>query len=127
MKRSLFFTILLAVVSILNAGCGETSPAPRQTGGANASSESHEHGSHDHGVAESGMEKMKAELAKLLPEDAASVEKQHFCPVSGEMLGSMGAPIKVDLNGESVWICCDGCKKKVLDNPDKYLAKIHKE
>ena len=73
------------------------------------------------------MEKMKAELAKLSPEDAASAEKQHFCPVSGEMLGSMGAPIKVDVKGESVWICCDGCKQKILDNPDEYLAKIHKE
>jgi len=73
------------------------------------------------------MEKMKAELKKLSPEDAASVEKQHFCPVSGKMLGSMGAPIKVEVKGKSVWICCEGCKQKVLDNPDEYLAKTHTE
>lgn len=127
MKQLLLSTIPLAVAAIMMAGCSGTSPAPTQSGNSSASSDTHDHGDHDHGAAGSDMEKMKAELAKLSPEDAASAEKQHFCPVSGEMLGSMGAPIKVDVKGESVWICCDGCKQKVLDNPDEYLAKIHKE
>ncbi len=127
MKQSIFSTISLAVAAIMMAGCSGTSPAPTQSDNSSASSDTHDHGDHDHGAAGSDMEKMKVELAKLSPEDAASAEKQHFCPVSGEMLGSMGAPIKVDVKGESVWICCDGCKQKVLDNPDEYLAKIHKE
>ena len=75
----------------------------------------------------SQMEQMQAELAKLSPEDAASAEKQHVCPVSGEMLGTMGAPLKIDVNGQQVWICCDGCKEKLLANPDEYLAKLNKE
>jgi Cu(I)/Ag(I) efflux system membrane fusion protein len=41
------------------------------------------------------------------------------------MLGTMGAPEKVDVNGEMVWICCDGCKDKLLADPQKYLAKIN--
>lgn len=127
MKQLLLSTIPLAVAAIVIAGCSGTSTAPTQSGNSSASSDTHNHADHDHGTAGSDMEKMKAELAKLSPEDAASAEKQHFCPVSGEMLGSMGAPIKVDVKGESVWICCDGCKQKVLDNPDEYLAKIHKE
>lgn len=127
MKQLLFLTIPLALAAIMIAGCSGTSTGPTQSGNSSASSETHDHGEHDHGAAGSDMEKMKAELAKLSPEDAASAEKQHFCPVSGEMLGSMGAPIKVDVRGESVWICCDGCKQKVLDNPDEYLAKVHKE
>jgi YHS domain-containing protein len=73
------------------------------------------------------MDKMKAELAKLSPEDAASAESQHFCPVSGEMLGTMGAPKKIDVDGQQVWICCDGCKDKMLGNPAEYLAKLKKE
>jgi hypothetical protein len=73
------------------------------------------------------MEKMKAELAKLSPEDAASAEKQHMCPVSGEMLGTMGAPQKIDVNGRNVWICCDGCKDQLLEKPDEYLAKLRQE
>jgi Cu(I)/Ag(I) efflux system membrane fusion protein len=67
---------------------------------------------------------MKAELAKLSPEDSASAEKQHVCLVSGEMLGTMGAPIKVDVNGQQVWICCEGCRDMLLENPDEYLAKL---
>jgi len=67
---------------------------------------------------------MKAELAKLSPEDAASAEKQHMCPVTGEMLGTMGAPEKVDVNGRQVWVCCDGCKEDLLASPDEYLAKL---
>ena len=70
------------------------------------------------------MEKMEMELSKLSPADAASAEKQHICPVSGEMLGTMGAPIKLDVNGQQVWICCEGCRKRLLENPDKYLAKL---
>ena len=70
------------------------------------------------------MEKMKTELAKLSSEDAASAEKQHFCPVSDEMLGTMGAPKKVDVNGKQVWICCEGCRDSLLKEPDHYLAKL---
>ncbi len=73
------------------------------------------------------MEKMKAELAKLSPEDAASAEKQHVCPVSGKMLGTMGAPQKIDVNGQGVWICCAGCKDQLLEKPDEYLAKLKQE
>ena len=127
MIRNIFSTILLSIAATMIAGCSGTSPAPTQTGDANLSSDSNDHDGHDHGTPGSDMEKMNAELAKLSPEDAASAQKQHFCPVSGEMLGSMGAPIKIDVKGETFWICCDHCKQKVLDNPDEYLAKIHKE
>ena len=75
----------------------------------------------------SDMDIVKAELAKLPPEDAASAEAQRICPVSGEMLGTMGAPPKVDVNGQQVWICCDGCKDTLLASPDEYLAKLKKE
>jgi YHS domain-containing protein len=91
----------------------------------------HDHGDHDHGDhADSGqtaMEKMKTELAKLSPEDAASAEKQHMCPVTGEMLGTMGAPQKIDVDGQQVWVCCPGCKDTLLESPEKYLAKLNKE
>jgi len=70
------------------------------------------------------MEKMKAELAKLSKEDAASALAQHVCPVSGGMLGIMGAPIKVDVGEKQVWICCEGCRSKLLKKPDEYLAKL---
>ena len=71
------------------------------------------------------MEKMTEALADFSEEDRKSAMKQHFCPVTGEMLGTMGEPKKVEVKGQQVWICCDGCKDKLLADPDKYLAKLN--
>lgn len=73
---------------------------------------------------EEDMATMKAELAKLSPEDAASAEKQHICPVTKKMLGTMGAPLKVDVKGTPIWICCENCRDELLANADKYLAEV---
>ncbi len=70
------------------------------------------------------MEAIQKGLADLSPEDRRSATKQHVCPVSGEMLGTMGAPLKVDVDGQQVWICCEGCRDKLLEDPAKYLAKL---
>jgi hypothetical protein len=39
-------------------------------------------------------------------------------------LGSMGAPIKFEIKGEPVFVCCSGCKAKALKNPDETLATV---
>ncbi len=64
------------------------------------------------------------EIAGFSEEDRESVIQQRICPVGGEMLGSMGAPEKVEVNDQIVWICCDGCRDKLLAEPEKYLAKL---
>ena len=63
-------------------------------------------------------------LAQLLPEDRALAEKQKICPVSGEKLGSMGTPKKLNVAGHVVFTCCESCAQTVTDEPEKYLAKI---
>jgi YHS domain-containing protein len=65
-------------------------------------------------------------LADLSPKDRPLAEAQRLCPVTGDPLGDMGTPVKVDVNGQTVFLCCDSCKKKALDNPDKTLAKVEK-
>ncbi len=85
-----------------------------------------QHGAEEIPAAKSDMDKMMEALADLPEEDRKSAMEQHFCLVSGEMLGVMGAPEKIDVNGQMVWICCDGCKDKLLADPDKYLAKLNK-
>jgi hypothetical protein len=62
----------------------------------------------------------------LSAEDKALADAQKFCPVTDEELGShdMGAPVKLIVNGEPIFICCKGCEKKVTADPDKYLAKV---
>ncbi len=126
----------VAVFAFTFSGCGSnsTEPTGSSTPAADGNHADHEHGEADHDHSEhaqdddshgsTDMDKMNAELAKLSPEDAASAGKQHICPVSGEMLGTMGAPKKVDMNGQQVWVCCDGCKDKLLASPDQYLAKL---
>jgi Cu(I)/Ag(I) efflux system membrane fusion protein len=135
--------MVVALCAFAFSGCGSktTKPADSSTptadnsqgddshgddGHADDGHGDHSRGEHGHGdeSGQSEMEKMKAGLAKLSPEDAASAEKQHICPVMDKMLGTMGAPKKVDVNGQQVWICCDGCKKKLLASPEKYLAKL---
>lgn len=57
----------------------------------------HEHGDGDH-AGKTDIEKMTAALADFYEEDRTSAMEQHFFPVSGEMLGTMGEPEKVEVN-----------------------------
>lgn len=45
------------------------------------------------------------------------------CPVSGEKLGGMGAPVPVIYKGELVELCCAGCLKDFENDPAGMLAK----
>ncbi len=66
-----------------------------------------------------------AVLAKLSKEDRAAAEAQKYCAIQTKsLLGSMGAPIKLDLNGTTVFLCCKGCSRKANANPKATLAKV---
>ena len=119
---TIFFILFTLATGVV--GCKSQTPDTDATPAAGQPADGHGEHSQQGGT---DMEKMKAELAKLSPEDAASAEKQHICPVSGEMLGTMGAPKRVDVNGQLVWICCDACRDKLLADPETYLAKLKKE
>ncbi len=122
----------LVLCAVLAFGCnkagsggGETSgDTTAATGGGEDHSDhdhgegdhDHDHGDHDHGDHDhdhgdaGGGDKISANLAKLSPEDRALAEKQKVCPVSDEPLGAMGVPIKVNVDGKDVFICCEACK-----------------
>ncbi len=68
-------------------------------------------------------DRIKANLAKLSPEDQKLAEGQKYCAIENDnRLGTMGVPVKVELKGEPVFLCCKGCKKDAEANPDKALA-----
>lgn len=46
------------------------------------------------------------------------------CVVSGQKLGSMGEPVRVNHKGQEFKLCCKGCDKKFYAEPDKYLEKV---
>jgi len=69
--------------------------------------------------------KIGATLAKLSPEDRAAAEAQRYCAVMPKSaLGSMGAPVKVMIEGQSVFLCCEGCRDMALANPQATLANV---
>jgi Cu(I)/Ag(I) efflux system membrane fusion protein len=75
---------------------------------------------------ESGKDaKIKAALAKLSDTDRTLAEQQRFCAVlTTSPLGSMGAPVKVMVDGQPVFVCCEGCREEALTDPKVTLAKV---
>jgi hypothetical protein len=66
------------------------------------------------------------ELDGLSEGDRQLVLAQQLCPVSGEPLGSMGAPLKVTVGDRSLFICCAGCEETAKENFDEHYAKVAK-
>lgn len=111
---------------VSSVGCNKPAPTPMNSApvsttevGDSADQEGHadhDHADHAHGDAEG--------MAELAPEDRQLAEAQGFCVVSDEPLGSMGAPIKLMVDGQPAFVCCKGCEKKALADPAKTLAKV---
>ena len=114
-RLGIAFAFLLAAAAL--TGCGaKKDQATAPQGGS---------GSGQEAPAPWELDDVSAERAKLSAEDRKLVEAQEWCVIStDERLGSMGAPIKLDVKGEPVFICCKGCKRKAEADPDATLAKV---
>jgi len=140
---SLLAGIVAVCVTVGLSGCAETGDSSPQS--ASPATHDHDHDAdhdddadHDHDAdhdddadhqhagedqaAEAG--EYAEVLAKLSEADRAIADAQKVCPVSGEPLGSMGVPVKVTVKDRDVLLCCEGCRSAILDDPDKYLAKL---
>jgi Cu(I)/Ag(I) efflux system membrane fusion protein len=93
-------------------GCGKKAAQQAAPAGNQAANESQE-------------ANITVALNELSPDDRLLAVKQKFCPVSGMALGAMGKPEKVEVKGQAVFLCCDGCRQPLIDEPDKYLAKLN--
>ncbi len=58
------------------------------------------------------------------PSAAADHYPIDFCLVSGQPLGSMGAPVKVEYEGRTLLFCCESCIDAFQADPRKYLQKL---
>ena len=64
------------------------------------------------------------DMAKLAPHDRILAERQRFCAVRTQSrLGTMGSPMKLMIEGQPVFLCCEGCKEKALSEPAETLAR----
>jgi Cu(I)/Ag(I) efflux system membrane fusion protein len=61
---------------------------------------------------------------QLSAADRALAAKQKVCPVTGEPLDSMGGPVRVEVAGRVVFVCCAGCEAPLRKDPHKYLGKL---
>lgn len=109
----------VAAAALALAGCGNTpTPATGRTGPATpptltASKPATE-------IAE-----IDAERAKLPADERKLVEAQEWCAVlSDNRLGEMGKPQRIEIKGEPVFLCCEGCVKRAKADPDATLAKV---
>jgi len=107
MNRFATFIVIAFLTAATLAGCGSKDPS--RAGSA---------------VNETPDE-LAVERAKLSAADRALVEAQEWCAVNTDgRLGSMGVPLKIDIKGQPVFLCCKGCKRKAESDPDGTLAKV---
>jgi hypothetical protein len=72
-----------------------------------------------------GKSSVEANLAKLSPEDRKLAEDQVYCAVETKnLLGSMGAPYKIEIEGQPVFLCCDSCETRAKAHAERTLAKV---
>lgn len=110
MKSVYYFSVLLVLTALGGLGCqgGKPQGAVSKTNSA-ADEEAEIH----------------TNLGKLNAEDRRLAEAQKSCAVEDDnRLGSMGVPLKVMIKDQPVFLCCKGCQKTALANPDQTLAKV---
>jgi hypothetical protein len=112
MSRSILWGSIVGL-SFAVLGCGNK-PSPSTH---NDDQHSHENTTHEEAEVDEA-------FAKLSPEDREAAIAQKMCPVSDQALGSMGAPIKVIVEGQEVFVCCAGCVEELKNNFAEYKSKL---
>lgn len=77
---------------------------------------------HEHGSSKEA--EIRAALDKLPADERAAAERQKVCPITGMPLGSMGTPVKMSIEGRTLWLCCAGCQAEAADNPERTLEQL---
>ena len=68
--------------------------------------------------------KVVAAMAQLSTEDRKLAESQVWCPVQKDRLGLMGPPVKLTLEGRTLFICCKECRKEAEANPAEMFGRV---
>lgn len=70
-------------------------------------------------------EEIRAARAKLNEKNRQVVDAQEWCPVMVDhRLGEMGEPFKLMVKDQPVFVCCKGCQRKALADPETTLKKV---
>jgi Cu(I)/Ag(I) efflux system membrane fusion protein len=115
MKTVPVFAMSLTSLALLMSGC---TGAPSGSPAANPQAQHADHGD------QSAAAEREANISKLSAEDRQLAAAQGYCAVTAEPLGSMGPPLKAMINGQAVFLCCQGCEEKANSHPEETLAKV---
>lgn len=68
--------------------------------------------------------KMLAAIQMLPDADQPLALEQVICPVTKFKLGSMGVPPKVSVAGNDIYLCCEGCRDSLMEDPQSYITML---
>src|SRR5947209_18324326 len=106
MRLHRFKVSLAALIAALALGCQDRTPG-------------------NQGPAPDPEEVIRESLARLGPEDRRLAEQQRSCPIMSEVrLGQMGTPFKVEVKGQTVFVCCQNCVQIARDDPEQVAQQI---
>lgn len=78
-------------------------------------------------AAEDAEKEIAAAIDQLDAADRDAARAQRWCPVAlKNRLGAMGTPVKVELEGKQVFLCCEQCLKQARDSAKATVAKAEK-
>ncbi len=118
LRKLVVLFALPAVLAVALSGCGGGTKPANETSQDSAANNA---AAKDAGKAADDLPGLK----KLDEADRKLAEKQKYCPVSGNPIGTAGmTPYKMSLKGRSFFLCCDGCKEAVDKDPDGILKKV---
>jgi hypothetical protein len=114
---------LLAAAALFAAGCGPSSTDTSKKTENGKPGDKDKVALTDEQKAEEA--KIHDSLAKLSAEDRKLAEQQKYCAIqTKDRLGEMGAPKKITIKGETVFLCCGHCEEKAMADEDATLASV---
>lgn len=136
------FTLLIGLLSLaLLTACGAHAPdghggdhhggdhhaADKKAGHHGAEHPHGEHAKGDHPSADKPADAPTTAEADILPNDGTrKVGDITRCARNGSVMTITADTATAEYNGGTYYFCCDGCAKKFLADPEKYLAAAHK-
>jgi Cu(I)/Ag(I) efflux system membrane fusion protein len=66
----------------------------------------------------------KAQSGPNATDDKSLIAFQKTCPITGYKLGSMGTPVKREVKGKAVFLCCPNCVEKFEARKDAILDAL---
>lgn len=71
------------------------------------------------------LQDIEASFAALAPADRGAARATGYGAVmTDNPLGTMGAPVMIKVGDKAVYLCCAGCRRKALANPEQTLATV---